>query len=731
MRPVAARGFVLNRLLQAESIAVVGEDSELRNELVAQLQHAGVKGVYASDGLAVEDKPVGLIVLESALAENAQQGIEHQLRIFSLLKQHLADDRAGFFVLVQRQEADQKSLHLPWSQGGVALLRTAAIEYPALVFKHMAVAGGDAELPQRVLAELLNGGNDEVVLSADGQRYVWQDRLAEAHVGAGSLQDNDVIVVSGGGRGVTAECILSLATHLPLRFVLLGRSQLCEETADSRAAGSEAELIQLLLSQSETKTPQLKALKTWANQILASREIHSVISRLKTLGSEAQYVPIDVQDPGAVAATLSQIRQRWGEISGIVHGAGVLADKSIADKSAEQFRRVLETKLLGLQSLLQATPDDPLKLLVMFSSVAARFGNRGQCDYASANETLNQIALYEARQRPHCVVKSMMWGPWDGGMVTPALKQHFEQAGVSVIPLDDGAHWFADEIMDDSGEVLIVLGEGKPLSKNSDPQPAQWAVSVTASNYQYLNDHRVDDVVVLPVVQVVEWLGQAGLAMGRQRSELEIEGLQVSAGITLKDFADSAETFFLQLSPEGNHGNYAARLTDREGKLRYQALLKYTPEPRLPPAENVPAIPASQWPIDIGDAYSSDSLFHGPQFQAIAALGEYGERHASVELYGHLDQAWSGPLKQMLPGLMDGCLQALVLLGHARRAQASLPMSIQSIRWGRPPSERNLALLEVRESSLGLEADIKVLNHAGERVLSLAAVAMFYRTPKD
>ena len=42
-------------------------------------------------------------------------------------------------------------------------------------------------------------------------------------------------------------------------------------------------------------------------------------------------------------------------------------------------------------------------------------------------------------RREGCAVVSIGWGPWDGGMVTPALAAHFKSMGVPLVPL--GAAW--------------------------------------------------------------------------------------------------------------------------------------------------------------------------------------------------------------------------------------------------------------------------------------------------
>ncbi len=94
--------------------------------------------------------------------------------------------------------------------------------------------------------------------------------------------------------------------------------------------------------------------------------------------------------------------------------------------------------------------------------MAALTGNVGQADYAMANEILNKVAISERTRRgDECVVKSLGWGPWAGGMVTPALRRHFESIGVDLIELEVGARMFVDELASpQTDQVEVVLGGG-------------------------------------------------------------------------------------------------------------------------------------------------------------------------------------------------------------------------------------------------------------------------------
>ena len=130
----------------------------------------------------------------------------------------------------------------------------------------------------------------------------------------------------------------------------------------------------------------------------------------------------------------------------IVHAAGVLRDKMVENKTVDDFDSVFGVKITGLTNILTAllgVGASSLRHLVVFSSLAGFHGNAGQTDYAMANDALLEddalvrLALGTARRAREC------FGPWDGGMVTPALKAHFQSQGVEIIPRPEGAEQVA------------------------------------------------------------------------------------------------------------------------------------------------------------------------------------------------------------------------------------------------------------------------------------------------
>src|SRR5262249_2051332 len=154
----------------------------------------------------------------------------------------------------------------------------------------------------------------------------------------------------------------------------------------------------------------------------------------------------------------------------------------------------LGTKVDGLASVLAATAGDPLIVLALFSSIASRTGNRGQCDYAMANEVLNQVALAEASRRDGCLVRSFCWGPWEGGMATAALRRYSESHRIPLLSGPAGARMFADEVLAPPGsDVVVLLGSSLgPLGRAEASRSR--TVLAGARTLPFLADHAVKDV---------------------------------------------------------------------------------------------------------------------------------------------------------------------------------------------------------------------------------------------
>ncbi|MFN4102375.1 MAG: SDR family NAD(P)-dependent oxidoreductase, partial [Pararhodobacter sp.] len=148
---------------------------------------------------------------------------------------------------------------------------------------------------------------------------------------------------------------------------------------------------------------------------------------------------MDTADAASVSTALATIHQRFGRVTGLVHGAGVIADRLVDEKTEAELARVFAPKAEGLFHLLSSLDRSRLAHVGLFSSASAFFGNRGQADYAMANAILANAGSALAAELPGAQVKVFDWGPWEGGMVDATLAGHFKAQGVPLIPLADGA----------------------------------------------------------------------------------------------------------------------------------------------------------------------------------------------------------------------------------------------------------------------------------------------------
>ncbi|WAL99676.1 type I polyketide synthase [Streptomyces sp. Je 1-369] len=347
------------------------------------------------------------------------------------------------------------------------LFRTVAHEYPATNSRLVRVAESsawppDEELARALVAELSDPQPEPVVDHTPEGRFVPRAEAAppgpSAHRGAGpaggdgsaevlacGLTRESVVVLAGGGRGITARFALALATAARCRVELLGRTPLPDtpEGPETAAARDRAELRAALAAQGDRNPAEVDRT---AGLILAQREVAATLAELGRLGSPARYHVTDLRDPDAVDRALKEVMAEYGRIDGVVGGAGVIEDRLMVDKDAASFARVYGTKVDGARHLLDAAaalydPQHPL-FAVLFGSVSAVLGNRGQCDYAAANDALESLgADWSARTGNRAL--TVHWGPWaptggHAGMVTPELGRDYARRGVRLIDPDEG-----------------------------------------------------------------------------------------------------------------------------------------------------------------------------------------------------------------------------------------------------------------------------------------------------
>ena len=626
------------------------------------------------------------------------------------------------------------------------LAKTAAREWPGVRVRAIDVASDwsdRAAAGDAIVRELFVDGPVEVGLDANGR--IELDAVPQSvEAGESSLRPGDVVVISGGARGVTAEAAVALARAYSPTLVLLGRSAAPEdEPAWLAMQSTEAEIKQAILRHEFVgRRPSPAQLQAAFAARMAAREIAKNLDRISATGATVVYRQVDVCDAKAVRVALSQIRERYGPIRGIVHGAGVLEDRLIRDKTPEQFDRVYETKVGGLRNLLHAASPGDLRQLVMFSSVSARYGNVGQVDYAMANEAMNKIAQRLSRELSDCRVVSINWGPWDGGMVTAAHKREFAGRGVELIPLEAGADALVAEMSVAGRAVEVVIGA--PLDQAGQQKKVPSAATTRTiplsvafereldlQRHPFLRSHVLGGRPVLPAAMMLEWLAQASLHANPGLILQGVENLRV-----LRPVAVDAAVKMLQLAvarPRRYNGTFTVdtelRTHDEASRFVVHAhatVLLGTQVPLAPSAPESHSVIDRAYPRSVEEAYEA-YLFHGPHFQGIREICGLSDRGmvARVRSAGAPRDWMSEPLRSAWlidPLQIDVAFQLAILWCCEQMGAPSLPSYLGRYRQyaAELPAEGSSCILQVRDTSRSkLTADIAWVDAAGVLVADL------------
>ena len=471
-------------VLAGTRLAILGadEDDALAQALAAKL---GGFGADVRIGVGIGQGVDGIVHLG---ALGAGQGDKPRMlpTEFATIKDALSRSPRWFIAAASGQDR-------LGAAGLAGLWRTIAREYPAISARLVTIDTGtdtDAEtdttgvgtttdsgpdaiaagtiaaattaelLAAQLVEEIVAEDAEPVVIRRAGRRFrvaaVEEPLGALAAAGAGPAGDGaaeaealgldrgSVVVLVGGARGITAHVAEALAAASRCRIELLGRTPAPDgpEPAGIAAAG-DAAAVRTALIESGVGSPAQVEKQTAA--ILAGREVAATLARVEALGAAARYHSVDVRGGEALPQLLKAIHSDHGRIDAVVYAAGVIEDKLIAEKDPESFARVFATKTDGARALLAGLDDLPERprYTVLFGSIAAAFGNRGQADYAAANDALETLgAAWSQHTGAHCL--TVHWGPWapsghHGGMVTPHLAQAYRKRGIALIDAEEGA----------------------------------------------------------------------------------------------------------------------------------------------------------------------------------------------------------------------------------------------------------------------------------------------------
>jgi NAD(P)-dependent dehydrogenase (short-subunit alcohol dehydrogenase family) len=344
--------------------------------------------------------------------------------------------------------------------GLAGIIRTVAYEYPEVVTRIVNVdpSTDGLEISRQLLVESTFSGSCTEIGYRQGKRYTVVPLEAKRE-DAGStpiaLDRNSVILVTGGARGITAKSVLALASRYGCHFAIVGRTAIAarQDDLELRTAADLSTIRKILITRGAKKPAEIEA---QCQQTLAENQLAHTLSAIVKAGGSVDYYARDTRDSAAFATLIDELYAKHGKIDGFIHGAGILEDRFIKDKTPSSFTKVFDTKIEGTK-VIAGKARAETKFVLFFSSVAGCFGNIGQVDYAAANDAMDRVAWWLNRRiNGRCL--TINWGPWDGtGMVTPELEREYHKRGIGLVQPDEGVDAMLSELLSGNRDQVQVI----------------------------------------------------------------------------------------------------------------------------------------------------------------------------------------------------------------------------------------------------------------------------------
>ncbi len=735
------------RTWQAGTEVWIGDDgSNLARNIMLKLQERGLQARLVSmaqaDRLQVPEVLHGLILLAPLKLEVPPiRWLGHAFRLLRRCGPALcAQPDQSLFAVVTRNggrfglDGLQSSTQV---FGGAlsALAKTVKEEWPGIHARALDL-GRDftdgIEAAMRCLDGLLMDGPVELGISRDQMiRLALHDQSFPVNAGQEPVMaKGDLILVTGGARGVTAASLVPLAKAFQPRFVIWGRTPLGAAEPEELRDLKEAAALKRALLQRDPGLSNPRELEAAYRQLIQQRELRDSIRGLEQLGATVIYEAVDVSRDADLRNAFQSLWQNHGTPVGIIHGAGVIRDKWILDQKDEEFFEVLDTKLRVLP-YIEDCAKKGLRWALLFSSSTARLGRKGQVAYGVANEALNKFAQYLSAQYNGCRGLAFNWGPWSGGMVNDGLKKIFAAEGVATIPLEAGAALVHRAIAYPQDQVheLVVLAHAEPLVQKADAAHSRLeSFTISVENVPVLLDHVIKQRAVVPAALLLEWMVAAAQSLEPQKKIAQIRDFKVWKGIVLD--ADQKLPVWIERTSGADHEALDLVLcsqTPQHKKMRHakvQVQWGTREEHGLVPEAN--ALPPDT--LCQGLKPYPEILFHGEDLQLIQSIQSCSMEGVDVTLkLGCQPASWSHvgvSTHWFVSGeAIDAVFQAAIIWSTLQQGKPCLPAQVAQIEILRPlPQDCRLQLRVHRADSMRLIADAELINSVNEVVMRLKDV---------
>jgi acyl carrier protein/NAD(P)-dependent dehydrogenase (short-subunit alcohol dehydrogenase family) len=538
------------------------------------------------------------------------------------------------------------------------------------------------------------------------------------------MDANVVFAVTGGAGAITVAIVRDLAAASRGTFYLLDARQmppeserpLLEKVIKDRE-GAKRDVFERLKAEKGRATPAQVEEKLFDLERQAG--ILEALRSVEEAGGRAFYRQVDVLDGNAVKAVVENIRQQSGKLDVVLHAAGLERSRSLDRKPVEEFDLVFRVKADGLFNLMAATRDLDVKAMVVFSSVAGRFGNAGQADYSAGNDFMCKTVSWWAASRPNSLGVALDWTAWGGiGMATRgSIPEIMKRAGIDMLDPAEGLPVIRNALLAGySGEAVV----GRRLGILLTPFDADGGLDVdgtlqarakekslplafTHANHNlhdglvaemkldpkvepFLYDHAIDGIPVLPGVMGIETFAEAAWLLVPSHQVVGLENLRFLA--PMKYYRNEPRAAIVRARAVlGEHGLVRVHTTlssvqtivgrEPEAKLHFSGVVVLAPSA----LENQHVQAFNRTQPEIGREAIYRVYFHGPAYRVLDRVESAGKNQVIGCMTANLPLDTTNPSHASLvgPRLIELCFQTAGVWEIGQTGQLALPSAVDQV----------------------------------------------------
>ena len=736
------------------------DDGEFERQIESWTQEGPVHGVY---WLAALDAEAPLAELEP---DAWREGLRRRVKLLAIAMRCLGEQIGpeGTFLVAGSRLGGRHGYDAAGATSAMGGAVTGFVKALAREREDALVKAVDfppsrktAAIAETLIEETLRDPGAVEVGHAEDLRWSvgLEERAAEGDPDR-ALGPETVFCVTGAAGSIVAAITADLAKASQGTFHLLDlvpepdRSDPDLDRFGSDPEGLKRELAERIKERGERPTPKL--VEREMSRIERTRSALDAIEAIREAGGEAHWHQLDLTSSDQVSAAIAAALEQSERIDVLIHCAGLEVSHFLPDKPQSEFDLVFDVKADGWFNLIKALAGSEPGAAVVFSSIAGRFGNAGQTDYAAANDLLCKSISRLRREGVRGV--AIDWTAWaEIGMASRgSIPKMMEMAGIDMLPPSEGVPVVRRELTaEGSGrEVLVagslgVLEEERHPTGGLDPGAATQAIGAhpgpmtgAASSFSategltvltdldpadqaFLDDHRIEGIPVLPGVMGIEAFAEAAAALLPGWQVTALEDVELSA--PFKFYRDQPRTLELQvLARDPGNGALVAdcRLVGRRSlpdggeqrTVHFTARAVLARE--LPAAEEEPAPAASPEGDGVGSEAIYRIYFHGPAYQVL----DRAWRQDGI-VVGRLaedlppDHQPVAEPTEAAPRLIELCFQTAGVWQLGTEGRMALPTHVDRItRFADADAPGSLvALVSPRED--GSAIDARVVDQAG------------------